>query len=350
MRASVAAILVWVAAGCSSDVTPIEGCDETFGIVPVCAFRNPEDLALLADGRTLLISQMASQDVTGSLVTYDTISGRITGRFPDPGLVDRRDWGDPDCEPPVPAQFAPQGIDLVRRGDGALAVLVINHGGPETMEFFAVSDDGALTWRGCVEGPADAFWNDVVGSADGGFFATQMMPKSRQGWSLIVAAFGFDTGRVDRWTPAGGFAPVPGTDMPFPNGIERSADDRYLFVGSYTGGELRKIDLEAGTVVGRLEFPRPDNLTWASDGRLLQAGGIDTLTETLTCGRGVVGGGCGAAFEVVAVDPDSMRGELVLAHRGAPMGGVSVALEVEGELFLGAFTGDRIARWRWRAP
>jgi hypothetical protein len=32
------------------------------------------------------------------------------------------------------------------------------------------------------------------------------------------------------------------------------------------------------------------------------------------------------------------------------MGGVSVALEVGNDLYLGSFAGDRIARWRWRDP
>ena len=175
-----------------------------------------------------------------------------------------------------------------------------------------------------------------------------MMPKSSQRWSMVKALFGFDTGHVEAWDPERGFSSIAGTDMPFPNGIERSADGAVLFVSSYAGGELRKIDVANGTVTARMELLRPDNITWSSEGRLLVAGGADSLSETLTCGAEVVDAGCGAGFEVVSVDPETLRGELILAHRGAPIGGVSVALEASGYLYLGAFTGDRIARWRWR--
>jgi len=346
----------WLA-GCSSEVTPIEDCVATHRIEPICGFHNPEDLALLPNGAGLVVSQAPQEGAAthsaqtgGTLVRYQPSTGAIDVLFPSAASLARRDWGEADCDPPVAVEFAPHGIDLVARDDGQMALVVINHGGPETVEFFAVGADGALTWRGCVTGLEDAFWNDLIGLPGGGFMATQMMPKTRRSWSMFKGLFGFDTGGVDAWTPGAGFSRLEGTDMPFPNGIERSADGRFLFVGSYLGGELRKIELATGETAGRLELQRPDNLTWASDGRLLVAGVIDTIGELLSCGAGVVDGGCGAAFEVVAVDPESMRGELVLAHRGAPMGGVSVALEVGNDLYLGSFAGDRIARWRWRDP
>jgi hypothetical protein len=36
---------------------------------------------------------------------------------------------------------------------------------------------------------------------------------------------------------------------------------------------------------------------------------------------------------------------VVLANRGAPVGGVSVALRRGEDLYLGSVAGDRIARW-----
>jgi sugar lactone lactonase YvrE len=343
-------VACWLA-GCSSEVTPIQDCVAAHRIEPICEFHNPEDLVLLPDGGGLVVSQAPQEGLAnGTLVRYQPSSGAIDVLFPGAALPDQRDWGEADCEPPIAVEFAPHGIDLVARDDGQTALVVINHGGPETVEYFAVGADGTLSWRGCVTGPEDAFWNDLIGLPGGGFMATQMMPKSSRNWSMFKGLFGFDTGRVDAWSPGAGFSRLAGTAMPFPNGIERSPDGRFLFVASYLGGELRKIELATGETVGRLGLQRPDNLTWASDGRLLVAGVIDTIGEVLACGGGVVDGGCGAAFEVVAVDPESMRGELVLAHRGAPMGGVSVALEVGNDLYLGSFAGDRIARWRWRDP
>ena len=340
----------WLA-GCSSEVTPIEDCVASHRIEPICGFQNPEDLVLLPDGAGMVVSQAPQEGLAnGTLVRYQPSSGAIDVLFPGTALRDRRDWGEADCEPPIAPEFAPHGIDLVARDDGQTALVVINHGGPETVEYFAVGTDGTLSWRGCVAGLEEAFWNDLIGLPGGGFMATQMMPKSSRNWSMFKGLFGFDTGSVDAWTPSAGFSRLDGTAMPFPNGIERSPDGRFLYVASYLGGELRKIELATGETVGRLGLQRPDNLTWAGDGRLLVAGVIDTIGELLSCGAELVDSGCGAAFEVVAVDPVSMRGELVLAHRGAPMGGVSVALEVGNDLYLGSFAGDRIARWRWRDP
>ena len=79
--------------GCSSDVTPIEDCETAFGIEPICAFHNPEDLALLPDGRSVVVSQAAHEGAAnGSLVRYDTVTGDVETLFPTPLFVDRRDW------------------------------------------------------------------------------------------------------------------------------------------------------------------------------------------------------------------------------------------------------------------
>ncbi len=331
-------------------MTPVLGCQASAGIKPICAFHNPEDIVALPSGDWLLVSQMADANghLAGSIAAYQPGSGRVEELFPVGAFEDVREWGDASCAPPSIAQFAPHGIDLERRPDGALQLLVINHGGRESVEYLQVEQSNAglaLHWRGCVIAPDHAFFNDLVARRDGGFWATDMMPKNRQVWSLITGAlFGANTGKLYRWTPRGGFAVEPGSAMPFPNGIEKAPDETTLYVASFFGNDVRRLDLERGQVTARVRIERPDNLTWSPDGKLLVASHTDSLFELMRC-REMPVGACGSAFEVVSIDPQTMDQFVVLAHRGAPIGGVSVALRAGGDVFLGTIAGDRVARW-----
>jgi len=59
----------------------------------------------------------------------------------------------------------------------------------------------------------------------------------------------------------------------------------------------------------------------------------------------VTEGTCGLPFSVVAVEPTSLEVEqLVDGSRPQATGAVSAALQVRGDLFLGTFAGDRLAR------
>ncbi len=336
---------------CSSPVTPVVGCATQSGITPICEFQNPEDIVVTPSGRWLLISQMAAFDdaQSGSLVAYQPASERVEILFPVGEFDDVRAWGEPDCAPPLSENFAPHGIDLQLRADGILQLLAVNHGARETIEFFAVeeSDAGlALHWRGCVLAPGDAYLNDVVVSRAGGFWATDMLPLRAQWWALLKAiVFGAATGRVYHWHPAEGYAVVAGSEMQFPNGIAKSQDERTLYVASFLGDAVHAIDL-ASAAVTRMPIRRPDNITWDANGKLLVASHTDSLRELMMC-RDLLDGACGSAFEIVEIDPAAATSLIVLAHRGAPLGGVSVAVQLGGDLYLGSVAGDRIARWRW---
>jgi hypothetical protein len=348
-RLIVAAFLVQLVA-CSSSVTPILGCTASDGLTPICEFRNPEDLAPTPSGHWLLVSQIGNPDATlsGSIAGYEPASGRVEVLFPVGEFDDVREWGERSCAPPVVTEFSPHGIDLERRTDGELALLAVNHGGRESVEFFAVEENEiglALYWRGCVLAPPAMFFNDVLIRGAGGFWVTDMMPRNHQLWATLTGLLGANTGRVYRWTHEAGFVAVVGSDMPFPNGIEKSPDESVLYVASFFGNEVRKIDAASGAVVGHVAMQRPDNLTWNADGKLLVASHADSFMELMAC-RNVPQGACGAAFEVIQVDAASLTSLVLLAHRGAPIGGVSVALQHGDDLYLGSVAGDRIARWQ----
>lgn len=340
---------VLLLAGCGESPTPIIGCAASESITPDCRFQNPEDLAVVPSGGRLLVSQMGGMDGAkpGDIALYTPGTGVIEVVFPPVTIGDDRSWGAADCAPPDEAAFSPHGIDLEQRQDGRHMLLVVNHGLRESVEFLELVESGdtvSLTWRGCAEGPDQAAFNDVLARRDGGFYVTQMMPKDAQTSAMLKGALlGSDTGFVYRWDPGGGFRAVPGSEGPFPNGIEKSADGRFLYINMYLASEVRKLSLETGEVVAVAEVSSPDNSTWSSSGRLLVASHTDGFLELTAC-QGLEQGSCGFEFEIVALDPDDLGRELVLTNRGAPMGGVTVALEMGGDLYLGTFAGDRIAR------
>ena len=337
--------------GCGESPTPILSCEPSHGITPDCRFQNPEDMAVL--GERLLVSQMGAMDGTqpGDIVLYSPRSslqeGDIEVLFPPSSVTDDRSWGAESCPPPDLVAFSPHGIDLERRADGRLMLLVVNHGLRESVEFLEVLQEGdavTLEWRGCATGPDQAAFNDVVAKRDGGFWVTQMMPSDSQLSSMLKAVlFGSDTGFVYQWDAALGFSVVAGSNGPFPNGIEKSADESHLFINMYLAGEVRKLDLTKGEVVASASVASPDNVTWSRDGRLLVASHTDGFLELTAC-QSIEAGSCGFGFEIVSLDPNDLSSKVVLANRGAPMGGATVAIELGDELFLGTFAGDRIAR------
>jgi hypothetical protein len=340
-------------AACSGSIEPVVACDAVGPARPICGFRNPEDLELLPDGRSLLVSEFGSMEGGrgGAIARLDLASEARTvlyrggqGGAPTPG------WGDPACPGAPPPEMSPHGIHLGRRPDGALQLLVVNHGGRESVEFFEVAPGPAgfeVAWRGCALAPEGAWLNDVVALPEGGLFATHMLPKRGRIGQLVeyvkAGALGIETGFALEWLPGRGFAPKPGTETTFANGIALSADGRTIFLNSSIGGKVHRIDRATGRALGSAEVPGPDNSTWAPDGRLLVASFVGPLFETMACGE-IERGACPVPFEIVAIDPETLATETIYRGEGAPMGGGTVGLQVGDELFVGSFAGDRILR------
>jgi hypothetical protein len=346
-------LLAVVQMGCLRGAPPILGCEPAHRIVPDCRFQNPEDLAVSPSGRFLLVSQFGSVDGTraGSLAAYDPAAGSIEILFPGQGASSERPepaWGEPSCTPPPTDAFAPHGIDVEQLEDGTQALYVVNHGGRESVEMFEVEDDGrrvGLVWRGCVTAPRHGYFNDLVVLRDGGFWVSQMFPREAHPvWMMLRMRVGRHApGYAYHWSADSGFRRIAGTETRFANGIEKSMDERHLFLSSYLGDEVLKVDTVTGSVVGRAPVPSPDNLTWAPNGELLAAGHLASLPDFLSCTR-LEEGSCGFRFQIVAIEAETMSARTVLDHEGPPMGAATVALVLGDGLYLGTFAGDRIAR------
>ena len=136
---------VGLLAGCSEPLQPINetellSCESMAGMTVHCGYQNPEDLVLIPDTDLLIVSEMGEfmADTPGRLSLLNTTTGdRETLNIS--WSSDDLTWGDADCPLPDTDALSPHGIDLTTRNDGAVSLLVVNHGKRESVEFFSVA-------------------------------------------------------------------------------------------------------------------------------------------------------------------------------------------------------------------
>jgi len=342
---SVAVLLI--AGGCSSELPQIVGCEAVGDIRPVCDMQTPEDIAALDDDRHLLLAHFGHMGkATGSISLFDTRTEMRTPLYPDgEALVEATPgWGDASCVEPPGETLGPHGTHLHQLEGGRWRYLVVNHGARESIEVFELLQAGAdssLVWRGCVIATAATLVNDVVGLANGDLILSQMTETADSNLEMIKGMLGFPTGSLWRWRQGSGLEPMVGTEAAGPNGLEISADGRYVFADMYLEGEIWKIDVDSGQKIAVAEVANADNSAWAPDGRLWLATHRYEGLEFLDC-LGNMSRSCGVKFEIVALDPDTMETEVVFAHSGPPMGAATIAVHQAGRVYMGSFAGDRL--------
>ena len=331
---------------CSIGQPKITGCEPVGDIRPVCDMQTPEDIAALEDGRHLLLAHFGGMtEATGSLGLFDTQSEKLIKLFPlAPSISSsqQKAWGESDCQPPAPDIFSPHGTHLGQLSSGRWRYLVGNHG-REAVEMFEVLGQGGnttLAWRGCVPAAQETFMNDVVGLSNGDIIFSRMFHKN--GLIENLQSFvGFNTGDLWRWNRETGLRILPGTEARQPNGIEISADERYLFANMYLNQQVWKVDAETGETIATAPIANADNSAWGSDGRLWVVTHSGSILETVDCFRSQAAP-CSAQFTIVALDPDTMAIEDIFTHRGPPMGAATIAVPQNGRVYMGSFVGDRL--------
>ena len=330
--------------GCGAPA-PIEGCEAVGDIQPHCQMQAPEDIAALNDGRYLLLAHFGGMDEgAGSISLFDTQTAQRKPLFPSATAAGPAQelWGDASCTTPPGEAFSPHGTHLHQLDDGQWRYLVVNHGSREAVELFELDNaggDSTLRWRGCVFAAPDTFMNDVVGLDNGDVIYTRMF-KTGGGWELVKSLAGFPSGDVWRWNQDTGLRVLPGTEAAQPNGIEISEDNRHVFANMYLEKEVWKLDADTGEVLATASLSNADNSAWGTDGRLWIASHTSVL-ELIACFE-VKEQPCGAAFEIIALDPEDMSTEVLFAWEGAPMGAATVAVPQNGRVYIGSFAGDRL--------
>lgn len=347
-------------AACDRQNALVSDCTSTMDLEAICHFHNPEDMELLPDGKTLLISQMGNMEgsLPGNLAAFNTATQAITLLFAPSDINNTTElpvanWG-ASC-PGIPGpEFSPHGISLKQRHDGRWQLAVINHGQRESVEMFEVLDaDGQwiLAWRGCVIPSDGIYMNDIALMQDGGFVASHMFDRySPMVFGMPVGIWksqlGLNTGYVFEWLPAAPatFRILDESNGPFINGILVSAEDKTVFASIYAANEIRRLDRVTGKQSGTVEVVQVDNMTWDQQGNILAASHSGQKLDQLACKKNP-GKTCGFGYTIVQIDPGTMEAENLFVHGGgAPMGAATVALQAGKYLYLGSFSGDRIIR------
>ena len=338
-------------------VNYIEGCQSDDTLTVYCDFQNPEDLAVLPDGRHILVSEfgaiipLSPVNVRGNLSLLDTTDG--TKKNIEIEMSDNV-WGDPECERENMI-LSPHGIDINQRLDGSYQLAIVNHMPTETIELFElieINDAWSLRWKGCVDAPEHGYFNDVALMSNGSFYVSQMYDKNI---SLLMLAVldttKEDTGYVYHWTRQNGFERLINTDGAFPNGVELSNDESNLFINYAFGNKISEYNLSSKTIEASFNMNGiPDNIT--IDGDYLWVGtqdysGLDSL---IYCGvfakdtfEDPMINQCPLPFAAYHLKQSDLSLVNSYKYSNTVMGTVTVALSMNGQLYFGTYHGDRIA-------
>lgn len=358
----VVATLVLAACG-GHDIDPNE-CSPVGNATPICGIDQPEDLALLPDEKTLVVSLYGSMFTyqPGSLALFNTQTEAFSV-LPVFGSANAEPWADVNCPGAPGPEFSPHGIHYSTRDDGAGQLLVVNHGGRESVEFFEVAPAGQsyqLTWRGCVQLPENHFANSVAATPEGGFVYSHMFAKNAtrigtMSVPTLKAVLGTPSGAIYEWQGAhvnngAAFAKVPETESGFPNGVEMSADGRYVFFNTSVDGYVHKVDRRSGKrVASSSKLPHLDNIRWDQHGNLLAVSMTSNLLASVRCLEIGATTNCGGQYQVVRLNPADMSSEVVYSHQGGqPLGAATVAQQVGEHLYIGSYSGNRLVRVPYR--
>jgi len=346
--------------GCGKKSPAITDCNASDNLRPICQFHNPEDLELLPDGKTLIVSQMGNfiEKKPGGLALFDTETAQLTVVFPSADIARSEElWGDATCPGLPGAEFTPHGISLTQRDDGRWQLAAINHGQRETVEMFEVLDNAghySLAWHGCAVPPAGIFMNDLALLRDGGFIASNMFdPRKPEIGGMSIEMYkgllGMNTGYLFEWTPNKGTRVLAGSHSDLPNGVAIGADESTVFASSTGGNKVLKFERATGKLLGSVAVPQPDNLSWDNHGQLLSVGYTGGGADQMDCAKHP-GSNCSGGIEVVRIDPSTMQSSIVLQHISPPLGTASIAQQVGEHLYLGSFSGDRLVVAPYAAP
>jgi hypothetical protein len=342
-------LLSLVATATLAAATPGD-CNPVQSLSFICGVDRPEDLARLPGTRWLIASGFMEG---AGLKLIDIESHRMRPWYTGAVAQGRRDGSAyADCpSAPEPRLFNTRGLSLRSRGKGLYSLYVVNHGGRESIEIFSVdatTDVPLLTWTGCIVLTEGLVANSVVSLPDETLLATVL---TRPGTSMADYVEGRATGGVYEWRPGiKGFRLIGGTELAGNNGIEASRDGKRLYVVAFGARSILEFSLaDPSKPLREVVAPgfMPDNIHWDGD-RLIAAGMqydepacggtrkvIDGRAEDMYCHRGYV---------VAALAPQTMAFSVLAYGEPNPaFTGVSSAVLIGRELWLGSFRADRIA-------
>lgn len=303
---------------------------------------NPEDLVPLEGTSWILVSAMGAGRERGALfavnksqpahaVEVEWAPGAAAGR------LDR-------------LRFDAHGIAARRRQDGRFDVLVVDHGGKQQAIDRLVLDVSRPRPT-IVEGtrlmqPNDTSGNAVAFLPQGGFVMTGFFDPNDSSTADELAS-GRPTGQLWHWAAETGWRRL-GPRLSGANGLVVSPDGKHLIVNEWAARRILRMSLD-----GRVERSVtvdfiPDNLRWLDARHLLVAGQDARAERIFTCGG--PGAACPLGYVVATIDSQTLELHDVIRKsddeaQREQFGAATGALMVGSELWVGSFTGERIARF-----
>ncbi len=327
------------------------GCSADGAITYLCGPQNVEDLIHISGTDWVLASHLGPGTVGGGgffLVNVKNNSYSVL--VPDMTMQRKEIYsacpGAPDVD-----LFSAHGISIRHREGGEHEVYAINHGGRESVEIFDLDTRGdtpTLTWVGCVLTPDSVSPNAVTYLPEGGIAITSFgMRNDKQSFAKMIA--GEPIGTVAEWSPADGWSFIPDTIFSANNGILSSEDGKKLYITGWGDGTLNIVTRQDGKIENQSiylgEF-HPDNIRYAPDGSILVTEQMDSAENIFKCAMSAATV-CPISYRVLRVNVDSFEIEtLVEVHEAEKFGAASAAIIVDGELLIGSFRGNRIARFQ----
>jgi hypothetical protein len=318
-------------------------CHDEQGLTYICGLSVPEDILTVGSTGLLLAS---GHRAPGHLYLIDPVARTQSELIHGATFTLQHDTRTyPDCPGPLNLQaFDTHGLSLTETSPRHFSLYTTSHGEREAIEIYDLDLRGAtpaLTWKGCVLLQQDSYHNSVARLADGGFVATRMRDQNFRGGRGAPVGI---TGHLVEWHPGGQPQPLPGTELSLPNGIDVSKDERYIYVAAIGSQELVRFDRRTTPMTKRVvSVPiRPDNIHWATNGKLLTAG--PNYVAPTVCS----GAGCATGWSVLEVDPETLAfSRLGGADQTAAMQAVSSAMRVGNDIWVGS-NDDRVARFSLR--
>ena len=301
-----------------------QSCDPDGEVQFVCGPINPEDLYQIPDTPWVIASGRGS-DVEGPIYAVNIRNHSSQVIFPENASLPKQDTATyQDCPGPNTSSFQPHGLTL-REGSGGMHTLyVVGHGEREAIEVFNLDIRGdipSLGWVGCIVAPEGTKRiNSISALPDG-----------------AIAATNFDTagGELWEWHPARGWAEVPGSQMPGPNGLVSSADGQWFYIGGWSDQALVRLSrgktpIEIDTVPVGFNV---DNVRWGTDGAIVVAGHVTECDDSTPCELAVA--------RVVKVNPSTLNVQQLVDYKGNEFFRLgTVAIEVDDEIWVGGIRGS----------
>ena len=313
----------------------------------VCGLNHIEDLIQIPE-RNLLIgsSGVGPGSLIGKIVLIDTknrkqlpLSIVLTGEMlPEYANCPR---------PPNLDKLHPHGISIRPGENNQHLLYLVNHVDRESVEHFNVdasNETVKVTWVGCTLLPDGAYGNGVVPLPDGGFVVTKFY-DTRESNMYVQLGARTPNGVIYRWHPPttetkAHFTTIKGSESFANNGLEITADGKWLFMNLWTQNKTIRFDLAGDTPPKSIPLAfMPDNIHRAPDGTMLIGGHVSTIELLLSCKAN-----CLNDWAVARLDPNTLEVSYLLWEKGSKtFADTTGAIELNNELWLSVYRGDRVA-------